>query len=171
MNCLAPQTELEICSCVFQVWKRGCLSQDCSRTAEHMLLTQCCCCNSHTDDCTMVVQARDSEICACRVESLWSFHSSCCVTRLLSDPRHVACSREAQGTLSEDAKERLRKSPQSCLRLTLLRLLTMLDDRNWHHQPLVGTTASTLNSCARPSKGLLVRSSGLPWQGVLLDGR
>jgi len=46
--------------------------------------------------------------------------------RLMSNPRHVA-SIETHGTMPEDAKERLRKSLQSCLRQTFLRLVTVLD--------------------------------------------
>ena len=75
----------------------------------------------------MVVRTRDSEIRACRVESFRSFHRSRCVTRLLSDPRHVTASLEAQGTMPHDAQERLRKSLQSSLRRTLLRLVSVLD--------------------------------------------
>ena len=75
----------------------------------------------------MVVQARDPEIRACRVESFRSFHSSRCVTRLLSNPRREADPLEALGTMPDDAQERLRKSLQSCLRQTLLHLVTVLD--------------------------------------------
>ena len=84
-------------------------------------------CNSHKDDSTLVVRARDPEIRTRRVESFRSFQRSRCVTRLLSDPRHVAASLEAQETMPDDAKERLRKSLQSSLRQTLLRLVTVLD--------------------------------------------
>ena len=38
----------------------------------------------------------DPKICACRLVSLVSFQRSGCVTRLLSDPRHVAGSLEAK---------------------------------------------------------------------------
>jgi len=49
------------------------------------------------------------------------------VTRLLSKPRREADALEAKGIMPDDAKERLRKSLQSCLRQTLLRLLSGLD--------------------------------------------
>ena len=49
------------------------------------------------------------------------------VTRLLSVPRHVADAPKEQWTMPDDAQERLWKSLQSCLRQTLLRLLTVLD--------------------------------------------
>ena len=75
----------------------------------------------------MVVRTRHPEIRTRRVEPLRFFQRSLCVTRLLSNPRHVAASPEAQGTLPDDAKERLRKSLQPCLRQTLLRLVTVLD--------------------------------------------
>ena len=75
----------------------------------------------------LFVRMRDPEIRACRVVSLGSFQRSRCVTRLLSDPRHVAGSLEAKETMPDDGKERLRKSLQSCLRQMLLRLLNKLD--------------------------------------------
>ena len=49
------------------------------------------------------------------------------VTRLLSNPRREADPLEAQEILPDDAKERLRKSLQSCLRQTLLLLLSGLN--------------------------------------------
>ena len=49
------------------------------------------------------------------------------VMRLLSNARRQADPVVAQGALPDDAKERLRKSLQSCLRQTLLRLVSVLD--------------------------------------------
>jgi len=49
------------------------------------------------------------------------------VTRLLSNPRRKPETLEANWTMPDDAKKRLRKSLQSRLRQTLLRLVTVLD--------------------------------------------
>ena len=49
------------------------------------------------------------------------------VMRLLSHPRQQAHSCDVPGVMPDDAQERLRKSLQSCLRQTLLRLVSALD--------------------------------------------
>ena len=60
--------------------------------------------NPHKGGCALFARTYDPEIRACRVKSLRSFNRSRCVTRLLSDPRHVACSLDAHGTMPDDAQ-------------------------------------------------------------------
>ena len=80
--------------------------------------------------------------------------------RFLLNPRRDADAHEAQESVPDDAKERLQKSLQSCLRQMLLRLLI-----GWMNMSEAGTTillsvplvTSTPLCQARECKDLLVR--------------
>ena len=79
------------------------------------------------------------------------------VAGLLSDPRRVAAALEAQDTMPGDAKERLRKARQSCLRKTLVR-----DRASWLLESRGG---------AGVTFALLVRlECGLFWRGECVHG-
>ena len=80
----------------------------------------------------MFVQTSDPKMRACRVVSL----RSSCVTRLLSDPRHLAGSLEAKVTMPYDDKERLQKLLQSFQHQNCSALFT-----NWDTSE-VGTSKS-----------------------------
>ena len=99
------------------------------------------------------------------------FSASRCVTRLLSDPRHVAGSFEAKETMPKETKERLRKSLQSCLRQMLLRLFNKLNTSKVSTSKLLTVSRTHLHTLVPSSdvKGLLARISGLLWRGVLVQ--
>ena len=83
--------------------------------------------NPHKEYSAYVVRKRDPEIRACRVESSQVLPEITVSLGSMSNPRRKADAFDAEGTMPDDAKERLRKSLQSCLRQTLLRLVTVLD--------------------------------------------
>ena len=113
------------------------------------LLSEGCCVTHPRQDCA-VVRTRDPEIRALRIESL-SPYTGHAVSQD-SCPNHgtwLIRSRR-RGKCLHDAKERLRKSLQSCLRQRLLHLVILLDTSEVGHlETLGGATDSSSHPCAR----------------------
>ena len=96
----------------------------------------------------LFAQTSDPKIRACRVISLVSFQRSSCVTRLLSDPRHVAGSLDAKVSMPDVDTERLQKFFDHFNTKIAPPFLQTGYERGWHLEALDNVMDSPSHPCA-----------------------